>query len=140
MAVLLAGLLTLTAAAIDVEPHGEPVAAPSAEAAPEPTVEPEAAPEPPASPYEYLYAVHPLALARRLDCVISHESHWTPSAVNPRSGASGLAQFLRSTWATTPQGRAGLSVFDPIANIDGAAWLAEHVGFRQWTVVQIGLC
>ena len=92
------------------------------------------------SPYEYLYAMHP-RIARRMDCVIQRESRWTPrSASTRRSGASGLAQFLRSTWATTPQGKAGASVFDPYANIDGAAWLATNVGWRQWQVVTLGYC
>lgn len=131
MAALVGLALMLHVAAVD---------GPGVGMGPEPSEAPEVVPEAPASPYDYLYAKHPWSLARRLDCVISRESHWTPGAVNPRSGAAGLAQFLRSTWATTPQGQAGLSVFDPFANIDGAAWLAEHVGFRQWTVVQVGLC
>lgn len=112
---------------------------PLVETAPEPVIEPEAAPALPATPYNYLYASYP-HLAKRLDCVISHESHWSSGAVNPRSGASGLAQFLKSTWLTTPQGKAGASVFDPYANIDGAAWLATNVGWRQWQVVTFGYC
>jgi hypothetical protein len=72
---------------------------------PQPT--PAAAPPPPV-----VVAVS-TALA---ECIISRESHGNPWAVNPRSGASGLGQFLPSTWLTTPQGRAGLSVFDPVAN------------------------
>src|SRR5262245_10255237 len=40
-------------------------------------------------------------LARRAWC----ESRRDPGAYNPRSGASGLFQFLRSTWQTTPYAR-----------------------------------
>src|SRR4249919_2022838 len=107
MAVLVASMLLLHQVTGFVDgPLGGPVAAPMPEVAQEPENEPEAAREPPLSPYEYLYAVHPRT-ARRLDCVIQRESRWTASAVNPRSGAAGLAQFLMSTWRSTPQGKAG---------------------------------
>ena len=91
------------------------------------------------TPRQYLYASYP-ALARRLDCVIARESRWDPAAVNRRSGATGLAQFLLSTWYTTPPGRQGLSRLDPYANIDGAAWLATNRGWQHWTVVNVGYC
>lgn len=99
--------------------------------------EPEVAP---ATPYEYLYAEYP-EVARRMDCVITRESRWTSQAQN-RSGATGLAQFIYSTWMTTPQGKAGLSRFDPYANIDGAVWLAKYSPpfWRHWTVVRLGYC
>jgi hypothetical protein len=140
MAVLVAGMLFLHQVAGFVDgPLGGPAALPTPEMAPEPQNDLEEAPGPAQSPYEYLYAVYP-RLARRLDCVIQHESRWTADEVNPRSGASGLAQFLRSTWLSTPQGKAGQSVFDPYANIDGAAWLAINVGWSQWTVVTFGYC
>ena len=70
------------------------------------------------------------------DCIVSHESNWNPRAVNPRSGAAGLGQFLASTWRTTPQGRAGLSVFDPSANYAAVVYMlnvgrgSEFVGIR----------
>jgi soluble lytic murein transglycosylase-like protein len=143
MAVFLAALMTasqLVSTAWDTVP-GDAVSS-AAATAPEATEtlqdEPEPAPEP-LTPRQYLFATYP-RLAPRMACVIQAESRWVPTAVNPRSGASGLAQFLRSTWRITPQGRAGLNVFDPYANIDGAAWLATNVGWRQWTVVQFGLC
>ena len=96
---------------------------------------------PPATPYEYLYAEYP-EVARRMDCVITRESRWTSGAYNRSSGATGLAQFLWSTWLTTPQGKAGLSRFDPYANIDGAVWLAKYSPpyWRHWTVVRLGYC
>ena len=59
-----------------------------------------------------------------LDC----ESNGDPNAYNPYSGASGLFQFLPSTWESTASkaGFAGASVFDPEANIGSAAWLANR--------------
>ena len=61
------------------------------------------------------------------------ESRWNPNAYNRWSGASGLFQFLPSTWASTPQGRAGLSPFDPYANAAAAAWLYHAGGPRHWS-------
>jgi hypothetical protein len=70
---------------------------------------------------------------RIIDC----ESNGNPSAVNPYSGASGLFQFLPSTWATTAPsaGYGGASALDPEANIASAAWLAnryEELGYSYW--------
>jgi hypothetical protein len=90
-------------------------------------------------PHEYLYEQAP-DLAPRLDCIIEGESHWNPSSVNPRTRASGLAQFLPSTWAITPQGQQGMSVFEPFANIDAAIWLARTHGWTQWQVYNVGRC
>jgi hypothetical protein len=73
-----------------------------------------------------------------VDCIIRAESRGNPSAVNPRSGASGLGQFLPSTWRTTPQGKAGLSVFDPAANRAAVAWMLS-VG-RGGEFATLGLC
>lgn len=100
----------------------------------------EAEPEP-LAPWDYLYATYP-RLARRLDCVIARESHWNAGAYNPRSGAAGLAQFLLSTWYTTPQGKAGGSRYDPYAAIDGAAYLIlnDSKSWRHWVPVLNGAC
>ena len=70
---------------------------------------------------------------RILDC----ESNGDPDAVNPYSGASGLFQFLPSTWATTAPaaGWGGYSPFHPEANTSSAAWLAnryEELGYYYW--------
>jgi hypothetical protein len=64
--------------------------------------------------------------------VISCESRGDPNAYNPYSGASGLFQFLPSTWATlSPRaGFAGASVFEPEANIGTAAWLTDYFESR----------
>jgi len=58
------------------------------------------------------------------------ESRYHPNSVNSSSGASGLFQFLPSTWAFTPQH--GLSPFDPVANSNAAAWLYARDGPSQW--------
>lgn len=71
---------------------------------------------------------------RIIDC----ESNGDPNAMNPYSGASGLFQFLPSTWeSTAPKaGFAGASPFDPEANVGSAAWLAnryQELGYYYWT-------
>jgi soluble lytic murein transglycosylase-like protein len=58
------------------------------------------------------------------------ESNYNPYAVNRSSGASGLFQFLPSTWAFTPQHAS--SPFDPVANAQAAAWLYNRSGPNQW--------
>ena len=97
------------------------------------TVPPDPTPPPPAGPaverWRPLVSTHFGAdltdqALRILDC----ESNGDPNAVNPYSGASGLFQFLPSTWASASV-RAGVgdrSVFDGEANIIAAAWLAEY--------------
>jgi hypothetical protein len=72
------------------------------------------------------------------DCIIWRESRGNPSAVNPRSGASGLGQFLRSTWATTPQGKAGYSVFNAAANREAVLYMLSVGRGREF--VTIGGC
>lgn len=58
------------------------------------------------------------------------ESRYHPNSVNSSSGASGLFQFLPSTWAFTPQHNQ--SPFDPVANSYAAAWLYKRDGPSQW--------
>jgi hypothetical protein len=58
------------------------------------------------------------------------ESRYHPNSVNSSSGASGLFQFLPSTWSGTPW--ASQSPFDPVANANAAAWLYSHYGPRRW--------
>lgn len=57
--------------------------------------------------------------------VMQCESRGTPDAVNPISDASGLFQFLASTWevASARAGYPGADRFDPEANVASAAWL-----------------
>ena len=73
--------------------------------------------------------------AERVDgalAVVQCESYGDPEAYNPYSGASGLFQFLPSTWATTSPraGFAGASAFDAEANIGTAAWLSSYYASR----------
>jgi hypothetical protein len=59
------------------------------------------------------------------------ESGYNPHAVNP-SGASGLFQFMPSTFAKTPPGRAGGSIWDPSANSQAAAWMYSQGRQGEW--------
>lgn len=59
------------------------------------------------------------------------ESRYHPNSVNSESGASGLFQFMPSTWGGTPW--ASQSPFDPVANAQAAAWLYSHYGPGRWT-------
>jgi len=90
-------------------------------------------------PRDYLYQQAP-DVAPMLDCIIAGESGWDPAQQNARSRAAGLAQFLPTTWAATPQGQEGLSPFEPLANIDAAIWLARTRGWNQWAVYLAGHC
>jgi hypothetical protein len=57
------------------------------------------------------------------------ESHLWRYAHNP-SGASGLLQFLPSTWRSTPYGR--FSVYDPYANALAAGWMHAQGRGGEW--------
>jgi len=61
------------------------------------------------------------------------ESRYHPNSVNSESGASGLFQFMPSTWGGTPW--ASKSPFDPVANAQAAAWLYSrpYGGPGRWT-------
>ena len=63
------------------------------------------------------------------------ESHYNPNAYNASSGASGLFQFLASTWAANSvrAGYAGASVFDPVANANTAAYMFANGQAGQWS-------
>lgn len=57
---------------------------------------------------------------------------FNPRALNRSSGAAGLFQFLRSTWARTPY--RALDRFDAYANALAAAWLVRRDGgWREWS-------
>jgi uncharacterized protein YraI len=60
------------------------------------------------------------------------ESLLDPRAVNRSSGASGLFQFMPSTFAFTPNGKAGQSIFDPVANADAAGWMWKNGMRNHW--------
>jgi hypothetical protein len=59
------------------------------------------------------------------------ESRYHPNSVNSDSGASGLFQFMPSTWSGTPW--ANQSPFDPVANANAAAWLYNRYGPGRWS-------
>jgi hypothetical protein len=79
--------------------------------------------------------------ASRVDealAILQCESLGDPDAYNPYSGASGLFQFLPSTWASTSPkaGFAGAEAFEPEPNVGTAAWLAnryQELGQGYWT-------
>ena len=60
------------------------------------------------------------------------ESLLDPRAVNKSSGASGLFQFMPSTFAFTPNGKAGQSIFDPVASADAAGWMWKNGMRNHW--------
>ena len=97
---------------------------------------------PPIPPPSRVYTsrVYTSEVSPRTACIIRLESRGNPSAVNPRSGASGLGQFLPSTWRTTPQGRAGLSVFDPVANRAAVDWMISVGRAHEFVAVTSGGC
>ncbi len=72
------------------------------------------------------YGQSPSAMLAVAKC----ESHLDPNAVNSRSGASGLFQFLPGTWKTTPY--AAYSIFDPWANANAAGWMWSAGRRGEW--------
>ena len=90
-------------------------------------------------PRAYLYMTGELVpptpprdwIDRLLDCLAWVESRNTPTAVNPRSGASGLLQFLPSTWRTTPWARS--SIFDAIAQRLAGRWMVNQGRLHEWS-------
>ena len=69
-----------------------------------------------------------------LDCLAWFESRGNPGAYNARSGAAGSFQFLLGTWLGTPQGRAGLSRYDPAAARAAARWMIGQGRLKEWAV------
>ncbi len=67
-------------------------------------------------------------------CVARLESGFNPDAYNPISGASGVFQFIPSTWTPVSQaaGWGGASVFDGEANVAVAAWAVGQYGWSMW--------
>lgn len=67
--------------------------------------------------------------------IIRHESWMTSDparAKNPASTASGLYQFLTSTFASTPYGH--LSIWSPYAQSLAAGWMHEHGRGCEWQI------
>lgn len=64
--------------------------------------------------------------------IIGVESKGNPNAKNPRSTASGLFQFLTSTFASTPYGKAGMSIWSPCASALAAGWMHQNGRGGEW--------
>lgn len=68
-------------------------------------------------------------------CIAFHESGYNQFSKNKRSTASGVFQYLTSTWKHTDEGKAGHSVFDAEANVKAAVkYMAVHKSTKPWTV------
>ena len=83
--------------------------------------------------------VYTSQVSARVECIIRLESRGDPNARN-RSGASGLGQFLPATWLSTPQGRAGYSVFNAAANRQAIAWMLSVGRAREFVAVSTFGC
>jgi hypothetical protein len=68
--------------------------------------------------------------------IIEHESLTSglQYAKNPRSTASGLYQFLTSTFASTPYGQAGMSIWSPCAQSMAAGWMHQNGRGGEWAI------
>ena len=111
-------------------------AAPAAPAPPAAPAAPAPAPAPPTVQEIIQAAFAPLgATAVQWGyCTALHESTDNPSAIQiGGGGAEGLFQFIPSTWATTPQGAAGDSIFDATASAQAAAWMYSQGQQGQWS-------
>ena len=65
------------------------------------------------------------------------ESGLNQFAKNRTSTASGVFQYLSSTWSSTDQGKLGLSVFDADANVKAAvSYIASRGHARPWAASQ----
>jgi hypothetical protein len=65
------------------------------------------------------------------NCIIQHESGGNPQAVNPRSGAAGLFQFMPSTWHSL--GYSGSAADYPASvQYEAARRLYASSGTRPW--------
>jgi hypothetical protein len=68
-------------------------------------------------------------------CIAYHESAYNQLSKNKSSSASGVFQYLSSTWKATDEGREGKSVFDADANTRAAVkYMAIHKSTRPWQV------
>lgn len=68
-------------------------------------------------------------------CIARLESGYNQFSKNKSSSASGVFQYLISTWNKTDEGRSGLSVFDADSNVKAAVkYMAIHKSTRPWTV------
>ena len=70
-------------------------------------------------------------------CIAKLESGFNANSKNKSSSASGVYQYLDSTWRSTDEGKAGLSVFDADSNVRAAIkYMASRGNARPWTVAK----
>ena len=113
---------------------------PSPTPSPTPTPRPTPSPTPPPSGLTVQeliaqdFAPQGQTVVMQAMCVARLESGFNPDAYNPASGASGVFQFIPSTWsALAPAaGWGGASVFDADANVGVAAWTVDQYGWSNW--------
>ena len=68
-------------------------------------------------------------------CIAFRESGYNQFSKNKRSTASGVFQYLSSTWKQTDEGKAGMNVFDADANVKAAVkYMAVHKSTQPWMV------
>ncbi len=68
-------------------------------------------------------------------CVAYAESGFQQYAKNKVSTASGVMQYIKSTWANTLEGKEGRNVFDAEANITAAVrYMATYRNINPWEV------
>lgn len=77
---------------------------------------------------------YPAFTERRAWQIINHESGGNRFAKNSRSSASGLYQFLVSTWMSTPYGRAGMSIWSSCASSLAAGWMHQNGRGGEWAI------
>lgn len=112
-------------APVSGEAEADPLPLPTAETDPERL-----------TPRQYLYLIHP-ETAEDVDRIVRCESGWQAGAENPTSSASGLCQFLDSTWLSTAR-RSGLAELDltqktdPYVHLEMCVWLYDEDGIRHW--------
>lgn len=78
--------------------------------------------------YSAQYGIDPAVPLRIANC----ESGYRWDAKNKTSTASGVFQYIRSTWANTPAGKQGISVFDADANVHMAIAAIANGGIYHW--------
>ncbi len=68
-------------------------------------------------------------------CIAKLESGFNPNSKNKSSSASGVFQWIKSSWLSQPEGKQGISVFDAEANIRAAVrYMSEKKSTKPWVV------
>ncbi len=81
--------------------------------------------------YSEVYGIDP----QTPKCIAFKESGYNQFSKNSRSTASGVFQYLTSTWKHTDEGKAGKHIFDADANVKAAVkYMAVHKSTQPWVV------